>query len=141
MKYVTLLMVFAFFVSCKSNQYTIEDNPNIVVKEAFYKEIPAAIKEGNSFAKITVVFDKSKKAKDITYVGVYFMDKYGALNEKNSTTYLSSIILPKPDEIKDKDFPFQLKPNEIVIHYSEGKKQKYALFKIKKKTSLEEVPR
>ncbi len=125
-----------FFTGCKSGKYYLQEKTQIQVQEAFYEITPSAIKEGNSFAKITFVLSNPEVLKEIEIRGVYFKNQFAKFVSKDSTTFVASIILPNEENLNEKSIPFKLKSGEIIIFYIEKKKEKFVLFEAKNKDSL-----
>jgi hypothetical protein len=142
MKYNTLLAI-VFFIGCNSSKFYLQEKPMIQVNEAFYEVIPSAIKEGNSFAKITLIFNNSDVLNKIEIKGVYFKNQFAKLISKDKNTFVASIILPKEATLDENKIPFTLNPGEIVVSYKEKNKEKFALFKVKLKDSIDSntIPR
>jgi hypothetical protein len=125
-------------VGCKSQKLTIDEKPNVAIKEAFYKVVPAAIKEGNTYVNIIVDIYSVTNSTEI--IGVYFMENYTNLKQKTTNKQYIGSLTQTEKKRKMKDFPFKLNVNEFVLKYKEGKKIKYGLFKIKQKNNMNEVP-
>ena len=121
----------------------MQEAPRFQLKEAFFEETPSAIREGNSFAKITITSVNTDNIKSIEIKGVYFKNQFAKLVSKDSTTFIASIILLKEEVSSENKIPFDLKSDEIVVSYLEKRKEKFALFKIKRKDSLDsnKIPR
>lgn len=136
-----LVILLVFLLCCKSNKFALETASIFTFKEIFFTEIPAAIREGNSFATVTLEFQNLEELKNIELIGIYFKEKYALLKAKNKVTYQASIILPKNKEQIQEKIPFEIQSNEIVISYKESGKQKYLLKKIQRKDSFDNVPR
>ena len=137
MKYFYILVLF-LMVGCKSQKLTIDEKPNVAIKEAFYKVVPAAIKEGNTYVNIIVDIYSVTNSTEI--IGVYFMENYTNLKQKTTNKQYIGSLTQTEKKRKMKDFPFKLNVNEFVLKYKEGKKIKYGLFKIKQKNNMNEVP-
>ncbi|OIP46013.1 MAG: hypothetical protein COZ16_04420 [Flavobacteriaceae bacterium CG_4_10_14_3_um_filter_31_253] len=125
---------------CNSNKFLLKNTSRFTF-EAFYKVTPAAIREGNSFALVTLEFANPDELRDIELLGIYFKEKYAVLKVKDSVNYQASIILPKDGERTDEKIPFEIQSNEIVISFKKSGKQQYELYKIKQKNYFETTPR
>lgn len=130
MKYISILCIL-LFASCASKKFTLEESSNLHLKDAFYEIIPPAIKEGNTFVKITLLLSKENNHKEVQLNGVYFKNQYAKLVAKNDSISMASIILPKQSDIKKDVIPFDIESGKIVVAYDENEKQKFALFPIK----------
>ena len=139
----TLILFIIVVSGCKSGKFFLQEAPRFQLKEAFFEETPSAIREGNSFAKITITSVNTDNIKSIEIKGVYFKNQFAKLVSKDSTTFIASIILPKEEVSNENKIPFDLKSDEIVVSYLEKRKEKFALFKIKRKDSLDsnKIPR
>lgn len=138
------LILFIIVVSgCKSGKFYLQEAPRFQLKEALFEETPSAIKEGNSFAEITFILANTDNIESIEIKGVYFKNQFAKLVSKDSTTFIASIIFPKEEVSNENKIPFDLKSDEIVVSYLEKRKEKFALFKIKRKASLDsnKIPR
>lgn len=142
MKIFFYLVIFSSF-GCHSGKYFLQKNSLIQLEDAFYEVTPPAIKEGNSFAKITLIISNTEDLKEIEFIGVYFKNQFATLVFKANNTFEASIILPKKDALNEEKIPFTIQSNEIIISYKEKKKEKFALFKIKMKNTLDSnlIPR
>jgi hypothetical protein len=139
MKYFPIL-VFFLMIGCKSQNFTIDDNSNVLIKKAFYQVTPAGIKEGNTYVNISVDVDLSLTSESIEILGVYFMGDYAGLQPTTTEKqYIGSLTQSEKKE-KMKDFPFKLTTSEFVLKYKKGKKIKYGLFKIRQKNSGNNIP-
>ena len=139
----TLILFIIVVSGCKSGKFFLQEAPRFQLKEAFFEETPSAIKEGNSFAKITFILANTDNIESIEIKGVYFKNQLAKLVSKDSTTFIASIILPKEEVSNENKIPFDLKSDEIMVSYLEKRKEKFALFKIKRKDSLDsnKIPR
>ena len=139
----TLILFIIVVSGCKSGKFFLQEAPRFQLKEAFFEETPSAIREGNSFAKITFILANTYNIESIEIKGVYFKNQFAKLVSKDSTTFIASIILPKEEVSIENKIPFDLKSDEIVVSYLEKRKEKFALFKIKRKDSLDsnKIPR
>ncbi|MDP4704477.1 MAG: hypothetical protein NWS05_05420 [Polaribacter sp.] len=139
----TLILFIIVVSGCKSGKFFLQEAPRFQLKEAFFEETPSAIKEGNSFAKITFILANTDNIESIEIKGVYFKNQFAKLVSKDSTTFIASIILPKEEVSNENKIPFDLKSDEIMVSYLEKRKEKFALFKIKRKDSLDsnKIPR
>lgn len=138
MKYFSILLV-ALVIGCKSSKVMLDENPNVTIKESFYKVIPAAIKEGNTFVNITLDVE-TNSPEAIEIIGVYFMGDYTTIKQKTTNKQYIGTIIQSEKKEKMENFPFELKTDEFVLQYKEGNKVKYGLFKIKRKDNLNDVP-
>ena len=139
----TLILFIIVVSGCKSGKFFLQEAPRFQLKEAFFEETPSAIKEGNSFAKITFILANTDNIESIEIKGVYFKNQFAKLVSKDSTTFIASIILSKEEVSNENKIPFDLKSDEIMVSYLEKRKEKFALFKIKRKDSLDsnKIPR
>ncbi|MDP5094138.1 MAG: hypothetical protein NWQ17_12575 [Polaribacter sp.] len=139
----TLILLIIVVSGCKSGKFFLQKTPRFQLKEAFFEETPSAIKEGNSFAEITIISANTDDIENTEIKGVYFKNQFAKLVSKDSITFIASIILPKEEALKESKIPFELKSDEIVVSYLEKSKEKFALFKIKRKESLDsnKIPR
>lgn len=134
-KLVFLLIGFLIF-SCKSQQFKLETESNLSLKEGSYTVIPSAIKEGKSSVKAFVIlndFDLTIKLN-----GFYFRNKFVEYKDNNNPNLLEGSIII--DESAS-EIPFDLEQNDVVIEYIQKGKKKFVKFKLKKKTnSLNNIP-
>ena len=136
MKKVVFLLIGFLIFSCKSQQYKLETESDLSLKEGSYTVIPPAIKEGKSSVRVFMIlndFDSTIKLN-----GFYFRGKFVEYKDNNNPNLLEGSIIM--DELAS-EIPFDLEQNDVVIAYNQKSKRKFVKFKLKRKTnSLNNIP-
>lgn len=133
-----LFLSLLFLWSCKSQEFKLEKVNDIKLEEGFYVIIPPAIAEGTSSIKITLNFNEFDKT-STELVGLYFRGNFIAMKEVTNPYAIEGSV-PENNLVEDKNFPFDLKPSEVVLSYKKGDTIKYAKYTVKRKVTLGDVP-
>ena len=138
MKYSMLFLSVLFLFSCKSQEFKLEKSSGMKLKEGFYVVIPPAIAEGKGSIKVTLNFNEFNKTK-VELIGFYFRANFIAMKEVANPYGIEGSV-PEKNTTVDEDFPFELKPFEVVLSYKKEEKIRYAKYSIQRKVSLDDVP-
>jgi len=138
MKYSLLFLSLFFLWSCKSQEFALEKINDLKLDEGFYVIVPPAIAEGSSSIKVTLNFKKFDKT-TMELIGFYFRGNFISMKEVTNPYGIEGSVPEKNIKI-DKDFPFPLKPFEVVLSYKKDEKIKYAKYNVKRKVSLNDAP-
>ncbi|GAB2762719.1 hypothetical protein [Salinimicrobium soli] len=159
-----LLKIFAFLLLLLSFTYCangrkLQEEPPIDIKQAYYSTWTGGVKGAAS--GITFIIPTEGDGK-VVLDSVYFRGRKAALQKEptDSTLYIAQFKIPSRENYRDKvimhadpkeeygnptpeilpDIPFELKPDEAVVRYTDNGRAKY--FKIKgiKKKDSTEVP-
>lgn len=133
--------ILLIIIGCKSQNYQIEKASKIDLKEGFFQIVPAAIKEGRSSTRIFIELN-IKDLKGFILNGVYFRGNYLKKKDNNYPNKINSYFKNRDSKTDiNKNSPFKLHPNEVVVDYFIGNKRKYSKFEITRNDSIEEIPR
>ena len=116
----------------------MEKTNDIKLVEGFYVIIPPAIAEGSTSLKITLNFKEFDKT-TIELVGLYFRGNFITMKEVTNPYGIEGFVIEKNVKINE-DFPFSLKPSEVILSYKKDNKIKYVKYNVKRKVSLDDVP-
>lgn len=136
MKKIIFLLIGFIIIGCKSQQFKLETESDLSLKEGNFTVIPAPIKEGKSKVKAHMILNDFDP--NIKLIGFYFRDKFVEYKDNNNPYVLEGSV-----EISDSktESPFELEQNEVVVSYNQNKKKKFVKFKLKKKmNSLNNIP-
>jgi len=135
--YFLLLLSFTVFQSCKSQKFQLEEKSDLVLKEGFFKEIPAGVAFDESTIEVSLTFNDFNK-NSIKLNGLYFRDA----NLTSKYTRVFTIVANYKKGAKtEKNNPFTLEKNEVVVEYKQDDKIKYVKYTLKEKQmSLDNIP-
>ena len=135
--YFLLLLSFTVFQNCKSQKFQLEENPDLTLKEGFFKEIPAGVAFDESTIELSLTFNDFNK-NSIKLNGLFFRD--AALNSKYSKVFTVVANYQKGVNI-EKEKLFTLANNEVVVEYKQDGKVKFVKYILKQKQmSLNNIP-
>ena len=138
------LFLLVCLLGC-SNQFKIEKNSSLTVKEFYYQEWVSGLKGGGSGYNIFLLLDKNSMNSDFQIQGLYFREKYCKLKSQGDNKYQGFIktsknIIPNisdnpvpVDKSEYEKIPFSIEKNIAVVSFTENGKQKYVKLKLKKK--------
>lgn len=133
------LFLLGILLGCASQKYSLEKNPRIQVEDAYYKEVPPAIKDGKVTTQVYIELQENDR-NIVAINGIFFKGQYLKQKDNAKPLVMSTFISNKNPSL-DPDFPFDLKNTEFVIDYQYNNKRKFALFPISRKLSLDDIPR
>ena len=148
MKYLFRLCIVILFASCSSNNFKIEKEQPIQLKEAYFEQWTSGVKGGGSGLNIFLISEGKTENKEVQIEGIYFNNSYTTLKFYQPNKYQGHIKTKANDtklvlgedgknvntETKQKEekIPFELKENEAVIAYTyKGKQSFYKVTRIK----------
>ena len=88
------LFLLVCLLGC-SNQFKIEKNSSLTVKEFYYQEWVSGLKGGGSGYNIFLFLDKNSMNSDFQIQGVYFREKYCKLKSQGDNKYQGFIKTSK----------------------------------------------
>lgn len=149
MKYLFRLCIVILFASCSSNNFKIEKEQPIQLKEAYFEQWTSGVKGGGSGLNIFLISEGKTENKEVQIEGIYFNNSYTTLKFYQPNKYQGHIKTKGNDtklvlgedgknvntETKQKEekIPFELKENEAVVSFlKEGKKKYFKITMVKK---------
>lgn len=143
-RHIFKLFLLVCLLGC-SNQFKLEKNSSLTVKEFHYQEWVSGLKGGGAGYNIFLLLDKNSMNSDFQIQGLYFREKYCKLKSQGDSKYQGFIktsenIIPNisdnsvsVDKSEDEKIPFSLEKNNAVLSFTENGKQKYVKLKLNKK--------
>ena len=139
MKKVYFLLLFSFtvFQSCKSQKFQLEEKSDLTLKEGYFKEIPSGVANDESTIEVSVTLNDFNK-NTIQINGLFFRD---AALKSNYSKVFTVVANYKKGVNTEKENPFTLANNEVVVEYEQGDKVKFVKYTLKQKQmSLDNIP-
>ena len=100
--------------------------------------VPPAIAEGETTISAYLNFKEFDTGK-YQIKGFYFRNQFIPYKQMANPFLVEGSVFENEKVIEN--IPFNLKPYEVVLSYTQKQKKKYAKYNLKRKVSLDDVPR